>query len=912
VFLKRLKKDKAIGRRAKANLTFLYGDKSNQIRDKIKSEEDIEEAVEFSRMLIKDGYHDQAFQVLLKAISISPEHAQVNYWIGTIYNAKGRYDKAIEFVKKSITYDPDNIQLLSSLARIQAKAGDLDSAEKNYRKVLRSKLPDQVRADNEKLLGFVIGQKLILQNRLEDALEHYLDLLENFPGEAAILARIATVHLKLENYDTAEDLMKKVVTIHPVSPASHMQLAEIYRLKGKDEAYKEQLKKVLLIDPTGLGSKILNRLGLADGYKYLKEQNWKKANEAFDQALRFSPNSHSALLGKAKALSAQKLNKEAKELLNIIVEEDPSHYKARLELAKLYVEERDYDRATIELERIIFTAKFSREGQEALVNLKKIYRKFGMDLQKAGKLASAVDFFKRIVSQDPTDISAHLSLGRIYQQFREKWDLAVEHYLKVVELDEYNEVAFMNLGVVYENQKKHIDAMTAFANAVAFSESADQKLITTLVNGVRIQTVRIEYEAKNYDWAIQELVEISKADPTNVQFYLFLATIYTVVDNLELAIAALNEGVVNDPKNNVVRFRLADLYERTSEYELALAHYRAILRSDATGPIFETALDRVPILDQLVRTFNYSMQYLVSKGHSTYDDIGQSSGYFNSTLQFNLSARVRPTKALNFSVTASPTYTSLHDTQNDSWSPSYTFNQNYNAKNGYFNTAASYHRSEGLLLEQFRGSTYSLYGAMGYRLKLPRFLDANDARLPKTFEVSGNILNTKTNQDLDFSFTDAYNGSGKFTFISPITTGGAWIFNYGYAINYPKTTEGRDYLYGAHQAGIIFNKVLARRITGVISLNGEYRQYLNVDSRHAFETGLHVKRRYAHASINLRLEFKAHTNLNVFGDVTAFEARSNLSTGYIHNNQGTPIGIQSAGLGDNRNYSANLGMRYIF
>ncbi|MDH5218488.1 MAG: hypothetical protein OEX19_12370, partial [Gammaproteobacteria bacterium] len=375
-------------------------------------------------------------------------------------------------------------------------------------------------------------------------------------------------------------------------------------------------------------------------------------------------------------------------------------------------------------------------------------------------------------------------------------------------------------------------------------------------------------------------------------------------------IAALNEGVVNDPKNNVVRFRLANLYERTSEYELALAHYRAILRSKEDGPIFETALDRVPILDQLVRTFNFSMQYLVSRGKSTYRDTGQSYDNFSSTMLFNISARARPTKALNLSLTASPTYTTLHTSNNDSFAPfSFSFNGNYNSKNGYLNTAASYRRSEGLLTEDIRGRTYSANGAMGYRLKLPRFLDANDRRLPKTFELSGAAVYSET---YDFSYTDAYNLSGKFTFISPLTTGGSWIASYGYALNIPKVENGSDYSYGAHQGSLIISKVLARRITGSLSLSGEYRSYFNYDTNYAYTMGTAKRRNYAHVNFGGRIEFKAHTKLNVFADISAFEARSTLGTGRFIYKNGEAVGFQSSAIGDSRSIAANLGMRFIF
>ena len=902
---------KSLGRRAKANLTFLYGDKSNKMRDRLKTHDDIPEAISFSRMLIKDSYYDQAFQVLIKAMDIAPDDPQVNYWLGTIYSAKQKYKLALKHIGKSIKENPYNMLLVSALARVQTQSGDLDGALNNYKRILKSEIPDQMRSDTKKLLGFAVGQKLMLQNRYEDALKHYQDMAREFKQDSAVDARIATVHIRLQNYNTAEELMKEVIVKVPGSAASHMQLAEIYRLKGKQTEYKNELKQVLLLDPSGLGLRILDRLGVADGDKYLKEKNWTKANEAFDQILQFSPNNHVALIGKAKALSEQRLVKEARELLFIVVDEDPANYKARLELAKLYVLQGDINNATIELERILYTAKYSKEGQEALINLKKIYRKYGADMEKAGKFGSAVNFFKRIVDQDPTDIQAHLSLGSIYSRTSDKKELAIEHYLKVIKLDQFNSRAHTNLGSVYEVLARNEDARNSFANAVAFTITEDKRLITNLVNGIRIQSVRIEFAKKNNEWAVAEMIEISKADPTNVQYHLFLAIIYTSMEELEKAIAALNEGVVNDPKNNVVRFRLANLYERTSEFELALAHYRAILRSKEDGPIFETALDRVPILDQLVRTFNFNMQYLLTKGTAYYRESGQSVENFSSTMMFNMSARIRPTKALNMSLTASPTYTTLHSNNFDSLAlRNFSFNGGYNSKNGYLNTAASYRRSEGLLTEQVLGHTYTANGALGYRLKLPRFLDANDRRLPKTFELSGAALILENNRKIDATFTDAYNVSGKFTLINPLTSGGSWIASYGYALNLPTISKANDYAYGAHQVSLTLSRVLARRITGTLSFSGEYRNYLNIDQYHAFTTGAQVRRRYAHASANARVEFRAHTKLNVFANISAFEARSTLGIGNMYR-EGIPF-IQSGGITDNRNISSTLGMRFIF
>jgi hypothetical protein len=142
-------------------------------------------------------------------------------------------------------------------------------------------------------------------------------------------------------------------------------------------------------------------------------------------------------------------------------------------------------------------------------------------------------------------------------------------------------------------------------------------------------------------------------------------------------------------------------------------------------------------------------------------------------------------------------------------------------------------------------------------------------------------------------------------------SGGSWIASYGYALNLPKESVGSDYKYGAHQASFLISKSLARRLTGTISLSGEYRDYFNFDSYHAFTTGSNVNRRYVNASVNVRLEYKAHTKLSIFTNISAFEARSNLTTRVIYQN-GTIVGFQSSGMGDTRSVSTNLGMRFIF
>jgi len=82
-----------------------------------------------------------------------------------------------------------------------------------------------------------------------------------------------------------------------------------------------------------------------------------------------------------------------------------------------------------------------------------------------GNYQTAIDFFKRVVSEDPKHKTAWMDLGRAYLAERRN-DEAIAAFRKQVELSPYDEYAYNALGWGYTMARKYDDAAAAFNHAL--------------------------------------------------------------------------------------------------------------------------------------------------------------------------------------------------------------------------------------------------------------------------------------------------------------------------------------------------------------------------------------------------------------------------------------------------------------
>jgi tetratricopeptide (TPR) repeat protein len=203
-------------------------------------------------------------------------------------------------------------------------------------------------------------------------------------------------------------------------------------------------------------------------------------------------------------------------------------------------------------------------------------------------------------------------------------DAAIRSFLKVVELSPKNDAAFFELGLLYTQKKKYIDAVSAFAKATelkptnewylnsyakALENTGDYKSALHLYEkltkqspekieiffdlaSVKIylqdykgaintyndiekrigvnedlinQKQKIWLKLGKVDKAAEEARRLIKKDPTEIRYKMNLAEIYLANKKMDKAIVVLQEISDIDPNNSFVQLALADYYREKKE-----------------------------------------------------------------------------------------------------------------------------------------------------------------------------------------------------------------------------------------------------------------------------------------------------------------------------------------------------------
>jgi protein O-GlcNAc transferase len=226
------------------------------------------------------------------------------------------------------------------------KAGDLDTAERTFRAVLGA---GANRAFVHHNLGIVLQQR----GRHQDALVEFQTASRLDPsfGPARLLAGVSL--LALNRPAEAVVALERAVTLLPLEPVAHLQLADAYERAGRIDGVVDEYRRLAEMSPENdeyayrLGKAYLRLAQLS--YERLRLANPKSARISQALAIEYVKQGH-------RDLAAQEFQRAA--ALN------PKLDEIHLELARLYAAEQRWDDAAREVAQELAIAPESRDAQE--------------------------------------------------------------------------------------------------------------------------------------------------------------------------------------------------------------------------------------------------------------------------------------------------------------------------------------------------------------------------------------------------------------------------------------------------------------------------------------------------------------------------------------------------------------------
>lgn len=289
---------------------------------------------------------------------------------------------------------------------------------------------------------------------------------------------------------------------------------------------------------------------LESGKQYLEQGKVKEATLQFATALQIDGRFTEAHYQMSRAYTAMGRFNDTYRELNVVVNQDPRHLRARVDLANLLLAGRQYDRAEESAKLALQIKPDDIEAHQVMANI----------LMATGKSDQAMDEIQHAISLDPRRSRTYVNLA-ILQGNRGQREEALASIHKAIELDPKNLDAVLILGEHFRLQKQWQESEAQYRRAIEISPKS---------LNIRTGLARLYLQQDRFDMAEKVFVDTKAAIPDDSEAYNSLGDFYRMRGQNARALAefaALYKDHNKDPRtrNNYVEALMsADRYQEAN------------------------------------------------------------------------------------------------------------------------------------------------------------------------------------------------------------------------------------------------------------------------------------------------------------------------------------------------------------
>jgi tetratricopeptide (TPR) repeat protein len=464
-----------------------------------------------------------AVDYFTKALTIKPEDPMVNMLIGKAYQELGLVDEAIKSLTKASTLEPENILLRENLGAIYFEQRDFKKAIEIFNKVILA-YPDNLKARS------YLGASLQATDNYLAAIEQYNYVLNYNPNEYSILKNVGDCWLALGQFSKAKENYIKTKDLDPNVPNIYADIAFVAKQEKDFTQAVENYKQALKIKDNKEWKKSLAYTLWAGGQV-------QEAIEAFDEMGEYN----------ISGFLYQSLDKDTQAIAAYekAIAADPKDARSRFNLARIYHEKGNLDKAKLAYEKLLEQKPGDKEAIFLLATLR----------QEQGDIDVAMQFYK---------------------------DLLAQFNLETKALDDDSKLikdsVYFNLGLAYKSQQDLVKAEENFEQLVTAETSPrfeKKKDVFKELSFIKIALNKnLEAEKLINSWL--------RDDPTSVDARNLYADYLVHLSKERQAIEQLRLASVLD-NTSKTRLKLANLLHSQNNLYEALAEYQVILQKDSTN-----------------------------------------------------------------------------------------------------------------------------------------------------------------------------------------------------------------------------------------------------------------------------------------------------------------------------------------
>jgi tetratricopeptide (TPR) repeat protein len=300
------------------------------------------------RAYLQSGRTTEALKTVAEISSQNKDDVQLHFTLGMLLSSEKQYKAAQLELERANALQPDTFEILYNLGQTYLHNTEYDKAELALNRALKLK-PDS--AETLYLMAQVDSQ----QKKSVDALDLLVRAHKLAPQNADIIFLLARVSMTQNYFEDAIPLLESGLQIAPQRADLRAALGESYFMSGKAEKAIDEFKTLIELDPSARSYAFM---GLA--YRHLGR--FDEARKYFEAGLKKDTHNASCLFNMGYIEERQGNRARAEELFQQALRYKPDLSEALLELANLRIENKNFEDAAELLRKYVKLSKDPASG----------------------------------------------------------------------------------------------------------------------------------------------------------------------------------------------------------------------------------------------------------------------------------------------------------------------------------------------------------------------------------------------------------------------------------------------------------------------------------------------------------------------------------------------------------------------
>ncbi len=442
-----------------------------------------------ARVALGTAYHSLKDYALAKeqyefVLKYEPLNLSLWYNLAKTQIALSKFEEAKKSINNAIELDESVVELYLDRAFINYKLKNTDEAEKDYLKALKLDPANPV-------IPVEFGNYLWMTGKYTGAAEQFEKAIELNPADGSLLTVRAYLLQLAKKEKEAINAWQTVIEKEPENSIAYFNLARLYQEKKEYEKSIENYRKVLALAKSSKEEDLEAKSALA--YCLQETNKLSEAKSLYLEILKEKPADSNILYNIGVLFGAEKNHKEAITYFERAIQFNfPIPGKAYQALTEAYTALNDTDNLKLTFKnwldldkdnvnaRISYAKFLAMNGASqdaidqyrlavALDNTNKSKFKLAQFLIEQKDYYGALNQLQEYMKTEGEDVNALILLADTYKNLNIN-EQAVNTYRKIIAVQIDNYLAYYNLGLLYERDKKYEEAQNSLLKSIEIND----------------------------------------------------------------------------------------------------------------------------------------------------------------------------------------------------------------------------------------------------------------------------------------------------------------------------------------------------------------------------------------------------------------------------------------------------------